>query len=105
MTQSQIYQDLSSLPGVRGVVHCSPDGEVVYRHGDALDSLGQALPEVVRLAALLGADLSLGTLREAELHGARHAVCVPCSEGVFGVETLSRATISDVSGRLHAVLA
>lgn len=104
MTASHLQESLSSIPGVRGFAHCDPQGTVLLRGGETDPAFGGNAPRILHLASELGHDLGLGELREAELHGSRHALCLPCEGGMLTVETGSRATISDVSQRLHAVL-
>lgn len=105
MTASALHQSLASIPGVRSFAHCDAQGAVLFRGGECVTTLGGSVPRILDLATELGRELGLGDLREAELHGSLHALCLPCAGGAVAVETGSRATLSDVSQRLHAVLA
>lgn len=105
MTALHLQQSLSSIPGVRGFAHCDAQGAVLFSGGETGATLGSAALKILGLASELGNDLGLGTLREAELHGSLHALCMPCEGGAVSVETGSRAAISDVSVQLHAAMA
>jgi hypothetical protein len=105
MTSIHLQESLSGIPGIRGFAQCDAHGALLFSSGDAAGPLYGSAPRILHLAAELGFDLGLGTLREAELHGSMHALCVPCEGGAVSVEAGSRATLSDVSQRLHAVLA
>lgn len=104
MIGSSLHEHLGALPGVRAFAHCGSHGEVLFSSGEVSPSLDRAVPKILHLAAELGQDLGLGALREAELHGQLHALCMPCEGGSVMVEAGSRAALSDASLRLHALL-
>lgn len=105
MISIPLQESLSGIPGIRGFAQCDAHGAVLLSGGEAGGALYGSAPRILHLAAELGQDLGLGALREAELHGSLHALCVPCQGGAVSVEAGSRATLADVSQRLHAVLA
>lgn len=105
MIGTHLHESLGCIPGVRAFAHCDPQGGVVLRGGETAPSLDAALPKILHLASELGHELGLGTLREAELHGQLHALCLPCEDGAVMVETGSRTALSDVAHRLHAMQA
>jgi hypothetical protein len=105
MIGTHLHESLSCIPGVRAFAHCDPQGGVVLRGGETISALDAALPKILHLASELGHELGLGTLREAELHGQLHALCLPCEDGAVMVETGSRTALADVSQRLHAMQA
>lgn len=98
MTDRELHDCLDGLADVQAWARCDALGEVIRRGGP-----GDA-PVLLHQATEIGRAMGLGTLRDLELHGEVHVMCLPSDDGALLVEAGSRGALTPVT-RLLAMAA
>jgi hypothetical protein len=104
MSPTKALTELTSMPGVLGVVTCSQDGGITYCAGDEAELLGGVLGHLDQTSRLIGECLGLESLQEVRLMGKTlTAVCFPRGDELCGVLVDRKAQLADVLARLPTV--
>lgn len=99
-------EQISLIPNVLGVAHCSDTDETVRQTGSEAEALGNVLAYFRQVSELIGASLGLESLDEAQMNGKSVGVlCLPVHDGTLGVVLNSRAKLPEVSSQVRKIVA
>jgi len=104
MTDRELHDCLDGLADVQAWARCDALGEVIRRGGPGDARFAGAAPVLLHQATEIGRAMGLGTLRDLELHGEVHVMCLPSDDGALLVEAGSRGALTPVT-RLLAMAA
>ena len=96
-------EEITSLPGLIGVVKCDDSGEIESYTGEEAEMLGTIVPYFCDLANLVGESFGLDEVQEATLVGKNiTCVIVPTTEDTGAYIFESKAKIKSLLDKILA---